>query len=317
MLNHTAAEISHPTGKKQTTQLKDIQKRLELRVLSQEDWDHWITKGFVIVKKAVHRAACQQLENALWEFDEKDPNDPSTWYAPQRRPHVRVELNNVGMTEIYHHQRMWDNRQSQRVYDAFVDIWDQEELWVAIDRANINPPKKVKANPDGFVHWDVDTTARPLPIGVQGILSVKEQDIETGGFQAVPYLFEFFEDWVKTQPSDRNPLLPDMTGLSRENITLEAGDLLIFNSLLPHGVRPNHSEGRVRMAQYISMFPAELENESERAERIRLWQNIEAPNRPDFPGDPRGWEKQHYGPADLTQLGRKLLGLDLWGDIKT
>ena len=317
MLNHTAAEISHPTGKKQTTQLKDIQKRLELRVLSQEDWDHWITKGFVVVKKAVNREACQQLENALWEFDEKDPNDPSTWYAPQRRPHVRAELNNVGMTEIYHHQLMWDNRQSQRVYDAFVDIWDQEELWVAIDRANINPPKKVKANPDGFVHWDVDTTARPLPIGVQGILSVKEQDIETGGFQAVPYLFEFFEDWVKTQPSDRNPLLPDMTGLSRENITLEAGDLLIFNSLLPHGVRPNHSEGRVRMAQYISMFPAELENESERAERIRLWQNIEAPNRPDFPGDPRGWEKQHYGPADLTQLGRKLLGLDLWGDIKT
>ena len=317
MLNHTAAEISHPTGKKQTTQLKDIQKRLELRVLSQEDWDHWITKGFVVVKKAVNREACQQLENALWEFDEKDPNDPSTWYAPQRRPHVRVELNNVGMTEIYHHQRMWDNRQSQRVYDAFVDIWDQEELWVAIDRANINPPKKVKANPDGFVHWDVDTTARPLPIGVQGILSVKEQDIETGGFQAVPYLFEFFEDWVKTQPSDRNPLLPDMTGLSRENITLEAGDLLIFNSLLPHGVRPNHSEGRVRMAQYLSMFPAELENESERAERIRLWQNIEAPNRPDFPGDPRGWEKQHYGPADLTQLGRKLLGLDLWGGIKT
>ncbi len=317
MLNHTAAEISHPTGKKQTTQLKDIQKRLELRVLSQEDWDHWITKGFVVVKKAVNREACQQLENALWEFDEKDPNDPSTWYAPQRRPHVRVELNNVGMTEIYHHQRMWDNRQSQRVYDAFVDIWDQEELWVAIDRANINPPKKVKANPDGFVHWDVDTTARPLPIGVQGILSVKEQDIETGGFQAVPYLFEFFEDWVKTQPSDRNPLLPDMTGLSRENITLEAGDLLIFNSLLPHGVRPNHSEGRVRMAQYLSMFPAELENETERAERIRLWQNIEAPNRPDFPGDPRGWEKQHYGPADLTQLGRKLLGLDLWGDIKT
>ena len=317
MLNHTAAEISHPTGKKQTTQLKDIQKRLKLRVLSQEDWDHWITKGFVVVKKAVNREACQQLENALWEFDEKDPNDPSTWYAPQRRPHVRVELNNVGMTEIYHHQRMWDNRQSQRVYDAFVDIWDQEELWVAIDRANINPPKKVKANPDGFVHWDVDTTARPLPIGVQGILSVKEQDIETGGFQAVPYLFEFFEDWVKTQPSDRNPLLPDMTGLSRENITLEAGDLLIFNSLLPHGVRPNHSEGRVRMAQYISMFPAELENETERAERIRLWQNIEAPNRPDFPGDPRGWEKQHYGPAYLTQLGRKLLGLDLWGDIKT
>ena len=248
----------------------------------------------------------------MWEFDEKDPNDPSTWYAPQRRPHVRAELNNVGMTEIYHHQTMWDNRQAQRVYDAFVDIWDQEDLWVAIDRANINPPKKVKGNPEGFIHWDVDTAARPLPIGVQGILSIKEQDIETGGFQAVPYLFEFFEDWVKTQPEDRNPLLPDMTGLSRENVTLDPGDLLIFNSLLAHGVRPNHSNGRVRMAQYLSMAPADPDHAAERAERIRLWREIEPPNRPDFPGDPRDWEKNHCCPAELTPLGRKLLGLDLW-----
>ena len=313
MQTHKAEEISHPTGKNQTIQLKDIQKKLPLRVLSQDDWQHWITKGFVVVKNAVSRAACQRLENVLWKFDEKDPNNSSTWYAPQRRPHLRAELNNVGMTEIYHHQTMWDNRQAQRVYDAFVDIWDQEDLWVAIDRANINPPKKVKGNPEGFIHWDVDTAARPLPIGVQGILSIKEQDIETGGFQAVPYLFEFFEDWVKTQPEDRNPLLPDMTGLSRENVTLDPGDLLIFNSLLAHGVRPNHSNGRVRMAQYLSMAPADPEDAAERAERIRLWREIEPPNRPDFPGDPRDWEKNHYCRAELTPLGRKLLGLDLWG----
>ena len=78
MRTHTAAEISHPTGKNQTIQLKDIQKKLPLRVLSQEDWQHWITKGYVVVKNAVSRAACQQLENVLWEFDEKDPNEPST-----------------------------------------------------------------------------------------------------------------------------------------------------------------------------------------------------------------------------------------------
>tara|TARA_B100001173_G_scaffold148873_1_gene129117 strand:- start:636 stop:1217 length:582 start_codon:yes stop_codon:yes gene_type:complete len=190
---------------------------------------------------------------------------------------------------------MWDNRQAQRVYDAFVDIWDQEELWVAIDRANINPPKKIKTNPAGFIHWDVDTTARPLPIGVQGILSIKEQDIKTGGFQAVPYLFEFFDDWLKKQPIDRNPLLPDITGLTRENVNLDTGDLLIFNSLLAHGVRPNHSERRVRMAQYISMAPAETQNKVERDERVRLWQEIEPPKRPDFPGDPRNWEKNIMG----------------------
>ena len=45
------------------------------------------------------------------------------------------------MIEIYNHQYLWDNRQEPRVYDAFVDIWDREDLWVGIDRANLNPPK--------------------------------------------------------------------------------------------------------------------------------------------------------------------------------
>ncbi len=308
----TAAEISHPTSAKLTTPLKDIEKTLPLRVLSEADWQHWITKGYVIVRQAVPARNAERLADLLWEFDEKDPDDPSTWYAPERRPHVRPELNNAGMVEIYNHQYLWDNRMEQRVYDAFVDIWDREDLWVAIDRANLNPPKKVKGIPEGFIHWDVDTKQRPLPIGVQGVLSLKKQDAETGGFQCVPYLFEHFDEWEKTQPEDRNPILPDMTGLTRENISMEAGDLLIFNSLLAHGVRPNHSENRVRMAQYISMYPADYDDEAERQERIRLWRELDHPDRPDFPGDPRDWEKKNAKTAKLTPLGEKLLGLQPW-----
>ena len=310
----TADDISHPVGAGLTTQLKDIQKTLPLRVLSDDDWHHWVTKGYVIVKQAVPAENLDRLVNLLWEFDEKDPNDPGTWYAPERRPHVRAELNNAGMVEIYNHQYLWDNRQSQRLYDAFVDIWDREDLWVAIDRANLNPPKQDKSgSKDGFIHWDVNTSLEPKPIGVQGVLSLMPQDDETGGFQCAPYLFEHFDDWVKTQPEDRNPILPDMDGIPRENISLDPGDLMIFNSLLAHGVRPNFSDGRVRMAQYISMYPAEPENSAEREERIRLWREMEPPNRPDFPGDPRDWEKKNNGgPADLTPLGRKLLGLDDW-----
>ena len=308
----TAGEISHPTSSKVVTPLKDIQKTLPLRVLSEADWQHWITKGYVIVRQAVPAENAAKLADLLWLFDEKDPDDPSTWYAPQRRPHVRAELNNAGMVEIYNHQYLWDNRMEQRVYDAFVDIWDREDLWVAIDRANLNPPKKVKGNPEGFIHWDVDTKQRPLPIGVQGVLSLKKQDADTGGFQCVPYLFEHFDEWVKTQPDDRNPILPDMAGLERENISMEAGDLLIFNSLLAHGVRPNHSDNRVRMAQYISMYPADYDNEAERQERIRLWRELDHPKRPDFPGDPREWERNNAETAKLTPLGEKLLGLQPW-----
>ena len=310
----TADEISHPLGAGVTTQLKDIRKTLPLRVLSRADWQHWITRGYVIVRGAVPRENCDRLAALLWEFDEKSPDDPDTWHQPERRRHVRAELNNAGMVEIYNHQYLWDNRQAPRIYDAFVDIWDREDLWVTIDRANLNVPKQDKnVGKDGFVHWDVNTALNPPPIGVQGVLSLLPQTGETGGFQCVPYLFEHFDEWVKTQPEDRNPLLPDMTGLARENISLEAGDLMIFNSLLAHGVRPNLSERSFRMAQYVSMQPADPDNDAERAGRVRLWREIEPPNRPDFPGDPRRWEHAHNGgPAKLSALGRKLLGVDRW-----
>ena len=303
---------SHPTARGVTTQLKDIDKSLPLRVLTPADWQHWTERGYVIVRRAVPAANVERLVELLWRFDEKNPDDPSTWYAPQRRDHKMKELNGTGMLEIYNHQYLWDNRQEQRVYDAFVDIWDREDLWVAIDRANLNPPRKVKGNPDGFIHWDVDTSLTPPPIGVQGVLSLKKQDGEVGGFQCVPELFSGFDRWVKTQPADRDPLHPDTSGLEIVNIDMEAGDLLIFNSLLAHGVRPNHSRDRVRMAQYISMYPANWDDEAERRERIRLWRELDHPRRDAFPGDPRDWEKNNATTARLTPLGEKLLGLEPW-----
>jgi hypothetical protein len=302
---------SHPTSSA-TRQLRDLTKTLPLRVLSTDDWRHWTSKGYVVVHQAVPAANVERLVGLLWRFDEKDPTDPSTWYAPQRREHRMKEINNIGMLEIYNHQYLWDNRMEQRVYDAFLDVWDREDLWVAIDRANLNPPKRSKGDPNGFIHWDVDTSLRPLPIGVQGVLSLKEQNCDIGGFQCVPELFERFEESVKRQPEDRDPMHPDIFGLAVVSVDLKPGDLLIFNSLLAHGIRPNHSENRVRMAQYISMHPADWDNEAERTERIRLWRELDHPKRNAFPGDPRGWERAHAGTATLTQLGQKLLGLRRW-----
>jgi ectoine hydroxylase-related dioxygenase (phytanoyl-CoA dioxygenase family) len=307
-----SAVLDHHPTTSSTTPLHLIQKRLPLRVLSQADWDQWTTKGYVIVRQAVLQEKVERLTEVLWQFDEKDPHDQSTWYAPQRRDHKMTELNNTGMLEIYNHQCLWDNRTEQRVYDIFVDIWDREDLWVTIDRANLNPPKKVKGNLDGFIHWDVDTSLDPLPIGVQGVLSLMPQDEETGGFQCVPYLFEHFEEWKATQPADRDPMHPDMAGMLRENIEMDPGDLLVFNTLLAHGVRPNHSGNRPRMAQYISMHPAEADNEVEREERVRLWREQDHPKRDAFPGDPREWEKNNAEVAKLTDLGQKLLGLAPW-----
>ena len=142
----TGADISHPISANATTQLKQIRKNLPLRVLSEEDWNHWITRGYVIVRSAISREAAKRLEEVLWEFDDKDPNDPSTWYEPERRPHVRPELNNVGMTEIYHHQYMWDNRMAQRVYDAFVEFGTEKTSGSLLIEPTLTRQKKSKGS---------------------------------------------------------------------------------------------------------------------------------------------------------------------------
>ena len=289
-----------------------IHKKLPLRVLSPEDFEHWQTYGFVVVKQAVPAENVEALKQLLWEFQEMDPNDMSTWNAAQLRNHAMKELNNSGMVEIYNHQALWDNRQTQRVYDAFVDIWDDEHLWVTIDRANLNTPNRSGRAFAGFIHTDVDTTLEPLPVNVQGVLSLVDVDGETGGFQCVPELFHHFEEWKKQQPADRDGFRPNVDGFEVYPVPMKAGDLMIFNSLLAHGIRPNTSENKVRMAQYISMTPAATDNQELRSRRVESWQERRAPEGFAFPGDPREWERTRYETAVLTPLGRKLLGADPW-----
>jgi hypothetical protein len=282
-----------------------------LRVLTEAQWAFWKENGYVILPAAVPRHQIDELIRVIWEFEEKDPRDPATWYTPPRREIEMKELVNSGMVELYHHQSLWNNRQTPRVYEAFVDIWGTEKLWVTIDRANLNFPIRPEHDFRGFIHWDVDTSLSPRPVNVQGVLSLTDTTPQTGGFQCVPQLFREFESWVRTQPADRNPWMPDISGYEVVQVETRAGDLLIWDSMLAHGIRPNRSD-QPRIAQYISMTPAREHQEALREWRIRSWRDRLPPEGFAFPGDPRGWEKQQPGPAALTELGEKLLGLKNW-----
>jgi len=299
------------TATSSKSSLNDRSNGKPLRVLSEADWQCWQHNGYVVVKRAVPREQADRLAEFLWQFEEKDPHDAATWYAPPRAEMKMKELTNSGMVELYNHQYEWDNRQTPRVYDAFVDVWGVENLWVTIDRANLNFPARPGHEFGGFIHWDYDPETKPQ--NVQGVLALADQtDENMGGFQCLPELYRTYDTWKLTQPEDRNRFKPDTTGFDFIKVKLEAGDLLIFNSLLPHGIRPNRSENKVRIAQYISMMPAEEDNETLRQWRINSWRNRQAPEGYAFPGDPRNWEKEREQTAELSPLGKKLLGLDSW-----
>lgn len=314
----TQKESKKLPGNPSTAVVEDIKLRAEaspdsLRVLSMDQWEFWKDNGYVVIKNAVSAEQASQTAAFLWEFEEKDPRDKSTWYTAPRAEMQMKELVGTGMVEVYNNQRLWDNRQTQRVYDAFVDIWGTEKLWVSIDRANLNFPIRPGFEYKGFIHWDYDPETKPE--NVQGVLALADQtDENMGGFQCIPWLFRNYDEWKLTQPADRNRYQPDMTGLDDKlvKVKMEAGDLLIFNSLLPHGIRPNRSEDKVRIAQYVAMVPAQEHDHAIVEWRINSWKNRMAPEGYAFPGDPRNWEQIRYPKANLTELGEKLLGLKKW-----
>lgn len=285
-----------------------------MTVLSKADRAFWEENGYVIIPNAVPQENLDRMVEAIWWFLDMDPEDSETWYKhkPFTRDNRCSPISAGGMVEMYQHQAIWDNRQHPRVHQAFAEIWGEEKLWVSLDRANMKPPAR-EDKPDwnnrGMIHWDLDTSQQPIQFGVQGVLYLTDTAEDQGGFQCVPGFNNTFEEWVKTQPEDRNPHHPDLTGLDVRSIPGKAGDLLIWHRLLAHGNGHNTSD-KPRLAQYITMSPARNDDEAARQARVASWQ--ERRPMPNWPGDPRAWEKEKQQTAELTPLGKKLLGVDLW-----
>lgn len=307
-VDRNLSTINHGNIKLRTEANED-----SLNVLTLKEWEFWKEQGYVIIKNAIPKEQAEKTASFLWEFEEKDPNDQKTWYTAPRAKMEMKELAGTGMVEVYNNQHLWNNRQTQKIYDAFVDVWGTEKLWVTIDRANLNFPMRPGYSYKGFIHWDYDPETKPQ--NVQGVLALSDQtDENMGGFQCIPWLYRNYDTWKLTQPEDWNFFKPNITGLEDKivKVPMKAGDLLIFNSVQPHGIRPNYSKDKVRIAQYISMMPAQEDNEALKEWRINSWRHRIAPKGYAFPGDPRNWEQVKYDRAKLSELGEKLLGLKKW-----
>ena len=162
----------------------------------------------------------------------------------------------------------------------------------------------------GSLQWDARTENLPLGFGVQGVLYLTDTAADQGGFQCVSGIHHELTDFGADHPPDYEYEAPHLKEFEPQPVPGKAGDLLIWHRALAHGSGHNTSN-RPRIAQYLSMSPANPDNQEGLQSRIRLWRDRQPPASSSFPGDPRQWEKEHPQ-ADLTSLGRKLLGLDAW-----
>lgn len=143
---------------------------------------------------------------------------------------------------------------------------------------------------------------------IQDVLYLTDTAEDQGGFQCISGFHQTFYEWVKTQPEDRHPRRPDLQGLKVKPIAGQTGDLLIWHRMLLHCNRRNRSY-KPRIAQYINISPPGDSTEK-RQSAIKGWQERRATSS--WPVDERDWEHKHQEPAVLTELGRKLLGVDSW-----
>lgn len=263
--------------------------------------------GYVVVPGVAPRENLQAVIADIWRHTGARPEDRESWYLPG-------VVSSAGMVEMYQYQSMWNNRQFPRLYDVFREVMGTERLWVSLDRTNLKPPadpRHPEHDHKGFIHWDTDTSKYPdVPFRVQGVLALSDTDDRMGGFQCVPELYQELGDWIGRQPADRKPRTPDLAGFTITKLPMQAGDLLVWSTLLPHGNGHNTSD-RPRLAQYITMSPPRDDDDDLRQKRVASWQQ-HLPG-PGFPGDPRKVEPQlEEQPAELTDLGRKLLGAESW-----
>ena len=261
------------------------------------DSKHLREHGYVVVEQAVEPALVDALLGVLREHAGLDADDPATWDWGRFSP------------PIWGHQAQWDVRQHPGVHGAFAAAYDgHEALLVSIDGMGFKPPEQVAATRAAAalpLHWDVDP--RDERHVFQGVLYLTDVAADQGAFCGVPDLFADLAGWIERHP-DAGVTDVDLEGHDVVPVPGRAGDLVVFDSRLPHGNGANLA-ATPRVAQYLNYWPAAASGD-DAAENAELYRTGMAPghlrSRP-------GWDApQPWPPAELNPLGRRLAGLDPW-----
>ncbi len=252
--------------------------------------------GYVVIPGVFDRAALQPAIETITAFARADLQDPSTWY--------RLSPDSWSVVPIHHAQAFWDLRQDPRLVSIYAELLGTERLWVTMDRAGFKPPLSVRHplhRQETKIHWDEDPR-RPGPRRVQGLVYLTDVGSGDGGFECVPSLYRELDGWLARRPTATEP---EVAGRERVEVTGQAGDVVIWSARLPHRGGINRGTSP-RLTFYTSYYPEGPEED--RPERIDNWSQ----KRP--PSWWRGWvdqvDPEPGPPAQLTPLGRRLLGVD-------
>lgn len=214
-----------------------------------KDLEFWNQNGFIVLKNAISKSACEQTRTAIWTFLNKTPDDVASWYTqhPEQKG-LMVNFSN--------HPTLNKNRMAPKIKKAFEQLYQTDKIYKTIDKVSFNPPISVNYSFMGSgLHWDVSLKL-PIPFRLQGLIYLSDCGANDGAFHCVPGFHNHIENWMQSVPKNSNIRELALQTLEPIPIVGEAGDMVIWHQALPHCASPNHGK-MPRMVQYLSYFPDE------------------------------------------------------------
>lgn len=260
--------------------------------------------GVARIESVIPKDCADAVIQALPVVSAIDLGNPATWYSqPAEFP---------GIIPSHHHQSQWDIRQHPRLHQAFSELWGTEMLWVTMDRIGFVPPLRPGEEARCELHWDMDPRG---PSAYQAIVYLTDVPSERAPFSAVPSIFRDLDPWLNAQ-IDFDFSKADFSSEAAVQVPGHVGDLIVWDSKLPHGPGANRSPlPRVMLA--VTMFPAEespLRASTpltwSRQEQIEWWRTKRAP--PWWRDVPNQRDPEPGARAMLTALGRLIVGIEKW-----
>jgi hypothetical protein len=250
-------------------------------------------QGWTVASGIVPPELCERLLGVL-EAEMRAPvHEPDRWH----------EYANFDLVPIWGHQAQWDIRQLPQLHALWSELWGTEDLWVSMDMCRFTPPWRLASAHPMPVHWDHNPHDSNIRF-IQGVLALTDTKLGQGGFRCAPSLWRDPGAWP-TEPITRpwgDEWQPDVSGREIVEVPAAQGDLIVWDSRLPHSNSRNDSN-QTRVAFYIQMSPAT--DEEERRTRLECYNEGRCP--PYWRGRPGADRVEPWPPATLTPLGRRLL----------
>jgi ectoine hydroxylase-related dioxygenase (phytanoyl-CoA dioxygenase family) len=271
-------------------------------MISDQQKQDFSEQGYVVIPDVVPPKLCQKAIDAIISYLGVDLADETTWYQETFAGH--------GIVPLHHHQAFWNIRQCEKVHSVFSDLYNDEKLWVSMDRASYKPPgsPQTRGWAEAPVHWDCDPFI-DNDFSIQGLVYLSDTRDDQGAFSCVPAIYQNLSAYIDHHLDDHDRRHPSFAAADLKFVEGDAGSLVVFNRLLPHSSGLNTSRDH-RFVQYLTMQPQG--SEKQRSQRVQEWfeklppqwaidQKIERQDIPE-PG----------AAATLSSLGEKLVGVDSW-----